>query len=94
MINKKILSSSGHRFIFFISIVCTNPLLAKKREKWTVESLTGSKEDVLNYQISCTCQHAWVEDNEVLKFQMISAKHFIIKNQIKSVFAKYATFTV
>ena len=39
------------------------------------------------YQISCICQHTWVEYNEVLRFQRISAKHFNIKNQIKSVFA-------
>ena len=29
----------------------------------------------------------WVEDNEVLKFQRISAIHFIVKNKIKPVFA-------
>ena len=39
------------------------------------------------YQISCICQHIWAEDNEVLRFQRIPAKHFNVKNQIKSVFA-------
>ena len=33
------------------------------------------------------CQHTWVKDNEVLKFQRTSAKHFNVKNQIKSMFA-------
>ena len=32
------------------------------------------------------CQHTWVKDNEALKFQRTSAKHFNVKNQIKSVF--------
>ena len=33
--------------------------------------------------------YTWVEDNEVLKFQRISAKHFDLKNQIKSMFATH-----
>ena len=41
------------------------------------------------YQISCICQHTCVEDNEVLRFQRISANHFIVKNQIKSVLATH-----
>ena len=40
------------------------------------------------YQISCICQHIWLKDNEILIFQRISAKHFNIKNQIKSAFVK------
>ena len=28
----------------------------------------------------------WVEDNEILKFQRIFAKHFNVKSQIKSMF--------
>ena len=39
------------------------------------------------YQISCNCQHNWIENNEVLKFQKISGKHSNVKKQIKSVFA-------
>ena len=39
------------------------------------------------YQISCICQHTWVQDNDILKFQRISAKHFFVKSQIKSMFA-------
>ena len=43
------------------------------------------------YQISYICQHTLVEDNEVLIFQSISAKHLnkIHNNQIKSVFATF-----
>ena len=41
------------------------------------------------YQISHICQHTWVNDNEVLRFQRISAKHFSVKRQIKSVFATF-----
>ena len=37
----------------------------------------------------------WVEDNEVLKSQKIAAKHFNLKNQIKSMFATICnTYTV
>ena len=32
------------------------------------------------------CQHELDKTREVLKFQMISAKHFNVKNQIKSMF--------
>ena len=40
------------------------------------------------YQILCICQHIWVEDNEVLRFQWISAKRFNVKkSQIELVFA-------
>ena len=35
------------------------------------------------YQISCICQHTWVEDNEVLRLQRFSAKQFNVKSQIK-----------
>ena len=39
------------------------------------------------YQISCIWQHTWVKNNEFLRFQSISAKHFNVKNQMVSVFA-------
>ena len=39
------------------------------------------------YEISCMCQHKLGWRWEGLKFQMISSKHFNVKNQIKSVFA-------
>ena len=38
-------------------------------------------------QISCIFQHTWVEDNEFLRFQGISAKHLNVKNQIELMFA-------
>ena len=41
------------------------------------------------YQISCICQHTWIEGNEALGFQIISAKDFNVKNKIKSVFATH-----
>ena len=31
----------------------------------------------------------WIGDNEVLKLQRISSKHFNVKNQIKSVLATH-----
>ena len=46
-------------------------------------------------QILCICQHTWVEDNEVLRFLMISAKNFNVKNIIKSMFATvYNTYCI
>ena len=36
------------------------------------------------YQISCMCQH---KTREVFRFQKIYAKHFNVKNQMKSMFA-------
>ena len=46
------------------------------------------------YQISCICQITWVKDNKVVRVQMISSKHLNIKNQIKSMFERFATRTV
>ena len=40
------------------------------------------------YQISCICQHKLDRKWEVFKFQRIYAKHFNVKNQMKSMFAK------
>ena len=39
------------------------------------------------YQISCMCQHKLARREEVFRFQRIYAKHFNVKNQIKSMFA-------
>ena len=44
------------------------------------------KQNLYKYRVFVNKHTYWVEDNEVLKSQMISAKRFIVKNQIKSGF--------
>ena len=39
------------------------------------------------YKISCMCQRKLVRRHEVFRFQRFYAKHFNVKNEIKSKFA-------